>query len=253
MRTIHTWNPDIYDKELDFVSEYGKEVISLLNPIEGERILDLGSGTGDLTYEIAKVGAKVVGMDLSIEMIEKAQGKYPNLEFVLGNAEDFAFDQPFDAVFSNDAIHWMPGAKQVAKGIWKALRPGGRFVTEFGGIGNIETVVLSITEVLSKEYKVESPNPWYFPSIGEYSSLLEQQGFHVTYAVHFNRPTKLKEGNKGLYVWLNAIANDFFRGFTAEEKRIIYDKIASKIKKQLFRDGSWYIDYKRIRIVAVKP
>jgi Trans-aconitate methyltransferase len=251
----HNWQPDLYDGKHGYVSAFGKDVVRLLRPEPGERILDVGCGTGDLAYEISKSGAIVVGMDASPEMVEKARNKYPGLRFFVGDAERFTYDGSFDAVFSNAALHWMKNAPQVAACIWDVLRPGGRFVAEIGGKGNVGAVVRGITEVLKEECGIDAErlNPWYFPSIGEYSGLLERQGFRVTYAVHFDRPTPMEDGERGLHHWLAAYAGSFFAPFTESEKADLFDKIAARLKPMLFEDGVWRLDYSRLRIAAVKP
>ena len=193
-----SWASEHYDEKLSFVSEMGRGVIDLLEPAEGERILDLGCGTGDLTQGIALSKALVTGMDLSPSMLEKARIKYPNLNFVEGNAECFTVQEPLDAVFSNAALHWMKNAEDVVQCVHDALRPGGRFVAEFGGKHNVGTVVQAISEVLMEQgIDAGTRSPWYFPSIGEYSVLLERHGFRVTYALHFDRPTPMQDSGTG--------------------------------------------------------
>lgn len=257
MVSTHNWKPELYDDKLGFVSQYGKGVIELLAAQEGERILDLGCGTGDLSHEIAQTGAHVIGMDLSSQMLEKARHKYPEVSFVIGNAEQFSLDEPMDAVFSNAALHWVKNAEGAAASIWNVLKDGGRFVAEFGGQGNVETIVKAITTVLAESYGLNANqrNPWYFPSIGEYSSLLERQGFRVIYAVHFDRPTKLADGEYGLSHWLKGLAaEEFFMGFSDSEIDDIFAKVTADARGKLFDAsvGSWFADYKRIRIIAVK-
>jgi trans-aconitate methyltransferase len=252
--SLNVWNADLYDDKLSFVSNFGKGVVELLHPQKGERILDLGCGTGDLTYVISKSGANVTGSDFSEEMIEKARRKYPEIPFVIENGEDFQTDEKYDAIFSNAALHWMKQADKVVESVQLALNPGGRFVAEFGGEGNVQTVIRGIIETLSQDYgmDVEERNPWYFPSIGQYSTLLEEHGFRVSYAHHFDRPTSLADGEKGLNHWLDSFADDFFPEFSKEEKMKIYEKIKNKIKTNLYKDDTWIADYKRIRIVAIK-
>ncbi|WP_211748812.1 class I SAM-dependent methyltransferase [Paenibacillus sp. Marseille-Q4541] len=248
-----SWASGHYDGKLSFVSELGRGVVDLLQPVEGERILDLGCGTGDLTQEIAASGAHVTGMDLSYSMLEKARTKYPQLTFVEGNAERFTTEEPYDAVFSNAALHWMKNAEEVVKCVHAALISGGRFVAEFGGQHNVEIAVQAITQVL-KEQGVDaaSLNPWYFPSIGEYSSLLEKQGFRVTYALHFDRPTPMQDGEIGLRHWLNGFAGPFFRDVSPEFKEAAYDRIEQITRPDLYDNGNWAVDYKRLRIRAIK-
>lgn len=255
MKSIHEWKPELNDDKLGFISQYGKGILEILNVQQGERILDLGCGTGDLSYEISQLGASVTGMDLSEEMMGRARIKYPEINFISGNAESFSLDEPVNAVFSNAALHWIKNAENVISCVWNALEEGGRFVAEFGGKGNIEMIVKSITDVLAQDYGMDASqlNPWYFPSIGEYSHLLEQRGFRVTYAVHFDRPTQLEDGENGLAHWLNGLAADvFFKGFTESDKKHIFEKIADTARKSLFDGDYWIADYKRIRVVAIK-
>ncbi len=251
--SINQWNAELYDGKLGFVSGYGKSLIDLLQPQAGEQILDLGCGTGDLSNEIAQSGAEVTGIDLAASMLEQAKRKYPHISFLHENAETVRFTKPFDAVFSNAALHWMKNAEQVAQSIWLALKPNGRLVAELGGKGNVETMVQALEEVLSS-YGISSEerNPWYFPSIGEYSMLLEEQGFRVVYAVHFDRPTPLPEGENGLNHWLNAFGGDFFQGISEEEKSDIIAQVKEKTRSTLWQDGQWIADYKRLRVVAIK-
>lgn len=228
-------------------------VIELLDPRCGERILDLGCGTGDLTREIARAGAVPLGIDLSASMLEQARRKYPEIAFALGNAENFRTAEQFDAVFSNAALHWIKNAGAVAETVWLALRPGGRFVAEFGGRGNVETIIRGISVILARcGVSAAGKNPWYYPSVGEYSTLLEKQGFRVMYAVHFDRPTPLDGGENELFNFLDMFFGSFFSGFSPGQKNDFYEKIAGYLKPALYQNGTWTADYKRLRIKAVK-
>jgi len=254
MNSTQVWKSELYDQKLSFVSVYGKGLVELLAPSHGESILDLGCGTGDLANEISKAGATVTGMDLSTDMIDRAKEKFPDIDFKVGNAEEFYIENRFDAVFSNAALHWMKHADHVVRNIWNALNQGGRFVAEFGGRGNVEVLIRATSEVLLDEYGIDASGliPWYFPSIGEYSTILEQQGFRVTYAIHYDRPTQMEDGENGLNHWLTGFADDFFKAIPVSEKQAVLSKIAEKSREDLFRDGSWFVDYKRIRIRAIK-
>ncbi|RKL65735.1 SAM-dependent methyltransferase [Salipaludibacillus neizhouensis] len=254
MSSTNVWDANLYDEKLSFVSQFGKGVVDLLEPKEGEKILDLGCGTGDLTHAISKSGAMVRGIDFSAEMIEKAREKFPEISFDVENAENYRTEVKFDAVFSNAALHWMKQAGKVIESINLALRPGGRFIAEFGGEGNVDFIIKGIGEVLYQDYGIDvaERNPWYFPSIGEYSTLLEAHGFQVTCALHFDSPTPLADGEKGLNHWLDSFADDFFPEFSAKEKKGIYEKIRNSAQSALYKEGEWVADYKRIRIIAIK-
>jgi len=254
-RASHRWDPALYDGKHSFVWKYGADVVELLSPRAGERVLDLGCGTGHLTNLIASTGAEAVGIDNSSDMIEQARELYPGLRFEIGDGENFHFDDPFDAVFSNAAIHWMKDQGQVASCIYRALRPGGRFVAEFGGKGNLRkihrTLYQSITSRgLSAEQTIDE---WkYYPSIGEYASLLERQGFRVARAEHFDRPTPLEGGVEGLRNWMQVFANNFLNALPEDAREDCIREVEERLRPELFRDGTWHADYRRIRVRALK-
>src|SRR4029079_10816167 len=184
--TTPTWNADLYDKSHSFVWKFGAALLELLEPKTGERILDLGCGTGALTAQIAAAGAEVVGIDSSPQMVEQARRSFPNLRFETGDARTFAIDGTFDAVFSNAVLHWVKEPEQAVVRIRAALRPGGRFVAEFGGKGNTQQMVAALRRQAAvfgvRDYEI----PWYYPAIAEYTGILERHGFEVTFATLFD-------------------------------------------------------------------
>src|SRR6187397_2523635 len=127
------WDPGRYRGEAGFVIDGGRSLVEELGPAPGERVLDLGSGTGELTRSIAAYGARVLGIDASEAMVDAARRAHPLLDFAVARGEALAYEAEFDAVFSNAALHWMPRAAEVAAGVFRALVPGGRLVAEFGG------------------------------------------------------------------------------------------------------------------------
>jgi SAM-dependent methyltransferase len=231
MKDTHYWDPGLYDSSHRFVFDYGRNLVEVLAPKPGEGILDVGCGTGHLTYEIAQSGARVTGIDKSPAMIAQARQNYPKLRFELGDVANFRSPEAFDAVFSNAALHWMIPPEAVVRAIRAALKPGGRFVAEFGGKGNIATIIAAV-----------GSNPWYFPGIGEYAALLEAHGLEVTSAMLFERPTKL-EGEDGLRQWLEMF---FHPALTPDE----VERVVRELRPRLNRDGAWFADYRRLRIVA---
>jgi len=253
-RAGHQWDARLYEDKHSFVWRYGTDLIELLAPQRGERILDLGCGTGQLTAAIAASGAEVVGLDLSPAMIERARKNYPELQFVRADATNFAFADPFDAVFSNAALHWMTRPAEVAASVWRALKPGGRFVAEFGGKGNVQAIHGALSSVLAVAgyAAADALRRRYFPSIGEYAALLEQEGFTVTYAALFERLTPLEGGEAGMRNWIVMFASDFLEGVPAEARADVIGQVEDRLRPEWHRDGVWVADYKRIRVVAIK-
>jgi len=248
----NNWDTTSYESKHAFVWQYGEDLLTLLNPQAGERILDLGCGTGQLTEKIALVGAEVLGVDHTPTMIEKARQNYPHLHFEVGDATNFQVAQPLDAVFSNAVLHWVKSPAQAVACIHQALKPGGRFVAEFGGRGNIEAIATAILRTLASMGIPEPPNPWYNPSIGEYTTLLEQQNFDVIHATLFPRPTPLAEGDAGMANWIQMFASGFLAGLSANQKNQLIKSVEAQLKPSLYSQGTWTADYRRIRIVAIK-
>ena len=243
------WNAHLYDGKHQFVSEFGQDVVKLLAPTAKERILDVGCGTGDLASALFHEGVCTVGVDQSPSMIDEAKQKYPDIPFFVKDAHNLQYEEEFDAVFSNAAIHWMKKPDQVLHSIWKSLKPGGRFVAEFGGKGNVEFISQAII------HQIDGYNtrtfPWYFPSIGEYTTLMEQTGFHVSFAEHFERPTRL-DGVDGMRNWIKMFGDVVMGEQTAEEKERITNGAVNELKEVCFNEDHWMADYWRIRVVGIK-
>jgi trans-aconitate methyltransferase len=248
------WNANLYDEKHSFVFKYGEDLVELLNPQPGERVLDLGCGTGYLTSIIAASGATVVGIDNSMEMVTKAKTEYPHLEFQVQNATGFHFDEHFDAIFSNAVLHWIQEKEEVAECIYNNLKKNGRLVLEMGGKNNVARIVRALQKSLVKNGCEENAaiSLWYFPSLGEYASLLESKGFRVTYAMHYDRETKLTDDKEGIKDWLKMFAGGYFNGIEENVVREILNEVQVMLEPANYKNGSWYADYKRLRMIAVK-
>jgi trans-aconitate methyltransferase len=246
-----SWDSSLYDDRHSFVWRAGASLVEMLHPEPGERILDLGCGTGHLTAKIAESGATVVGLDSSTSMIAQARQNFPALKFVLSDARSFRFDDPFDAVFSNSALHWIHDAEAVLSSVSAALRPRGRFVLEMGAKGNIGRIRQAIEDVLRETGRTPR-SPWFFPSAGEYATLLEKCGFEVRMAQTFDRWPKLEHPERGLREWLEMFAGAYFDGVTAAERQSLERAIEGRLRPVLYRDGAWWADYRRLRVEGVK-
>ncbi|MFJ5760966.1 methyltransferase domain-containing protein [Neobacillus sp. NPDC093182] len=251
--TEDNWNANLYDQNHSFVSMFGTNLIELLAITAGEKILDLGCGTGDLTKKLYDIGGDVIGADKSQNMITQAVSKYSNIKFFVRDVTALGYNAEFDAVFSNATLHWVKQPKDALSCIYQSLKPGGRFVAEFGGKGNVHIITSEIIEQIKQsgiEYKIEQ-FPWFYPSIGEYTSLMEEAGFRVTFAEHFDRPTPLV-GEYGLKNWIEMFGSLLFEGISQDKKDEIVTKVENNLKEILYKDGNWIADYKRIRVRGIK-
>ncbi|BCG59137.1 class I SAM-dependent methyltransferase [Paenibacillus sp. URB8-2] len=247
------WNTGTYDADMSFVSRFGESLIGLLKPQPGERIIDWGCGTGDLAAAIAGYGAAVTGIDASAEMIQTARAKYPDLSFILADGQTYVAEQPVDAVFSNAALHWLKNADGAAASIAASLRTGGRLIAEFGALGNIASVVAGLPRAFAAIGASDKLQlPWYFPSTGQYATLLERHGLTVDLVLCFDRPTPLEGGEQGFRQWLNTFANGVLSVLSPSEREAVLGHVEQDLKPTLFQKDRWEMDYRRIRVVARK-
>ncbi|HVR69499.1 MAG TPA: methyltransferase domain-containing protein [Vicinamibacteria bacterium] len=249
-RNGQDWDPGHYQRHASFVAELGRPVVDLLAPRAGERVLDLGCGDGRLTEALVAAGCAVVGVDSSAEQVAAARARGLDARVMDGQALDF--DGEFDAVFSNAALHWMTEPHRVLDGVWRALRPGGRFVGEFGARGNVAAVSAALARALSRRgLRFEDLDPWNYPAGDEYRRALETVGFTVHSLATFARPTTLPGDVLG---WLETFARSFLAPLPAAEREPFCREVAATLAPTLRRpDGRWFVDYVRLRFAARKP
>ncbi|MGE5191659.1 MAG: class I SAM-dependent methyltransferase [Deltaproteobacteria bacterium] len=243
------WTPNHYDQSHSFVWKLGAALLELLEPKPGERILDLGCGTGPLTAQIAAAGAEVVGIDSSPEMIDQARRSFPQLYFDVADARTFSLSEQFDAVFSNAVLHWVKEPELAVSRIRAALKPGGRFVAEFGGRGNTRQLVAALKRQAAAFGITDYEAPWYYPGIAEYSGILERHGLEVTFATLFDRPTPL-EGEDGLRKWFQMFGGSLLDRLEPRDSEACLTALEADLRPSLYRDGTWFADYRRLRVVA---
>jgi SAM-dependent methyltransferase len=167
----------------------------------------------------------------------------------LVDAHALEFQAEFDAVFSNAALHWMPNPDAVVAGVRRALRPGGRFVGEFGGRGNVAAICTALLAVRkARGYREVRPLPWYFPSAGKYADKLRAHGFTVDSSVLIPRPTPLPTDMRG---WLETFARPFLNDVPPEARGAFLEEVSALLAPSL-RDesGDWFADYVRLRFAA---
>lgn len=243
------WSAGSYGTHARFVSDLAAGVMDWLAPKPGERILDVGCGDGVLTAELRERGAIVTGIDSSPDFIAAATAR--GLDARLMDGEALAFGPEFDAVFSNAALHWMPQADDVASGIARALKPGGRFVAEFGGHGNVAAICTAMRAVgLMRGGDLSLANPWYFPAPQVYQALLERHGFAVKRIALIPRPVVLKTGIEG---WLMLFRKPFFAQFGDASQQALAETIDLLRPALCDAEGNWTADYVRLRVEAVRP
>jgi trans-aconitate methyltransferase len=242
---MNRWTSDTYRANAAYVPALGEAVFQLLDPRAGERILDVGCGEGSLTTRIVAAGATVVGVDASEEMVAAATAR--GLDARMIDAEQLPFEREFDAVFSNAALHWVRDHDAMLTGVHRALKPGGRFVAEFGGHGNIAAIQVAIRSVLAHrgwETKIHR----YYATPAEYSARLETHGFSVNHIELMPRPTPLPTGIRG---WLETFERATLDRIPLHQRESFFEEVEDLLREEVCDSyGNWTAHYVRLRFLA---
>ena len=243
------WNAERYACEAGFVATLGEPLIDLLAPRSNEQILDLGCGDGALTEKLLSHGCKVIGVDSSREQVTAAVDR--GIDAYVVDGHELKFDNEFDGVISNAALHWMKHPDAVLAGVSRALVTDGRFVGEFGGAGNVARIVTGIEAILiARGIDPETVNPWYFPGSDEYAQRLQAHSFEIMSLEHFPRPTPLQVD---ISAWLEIFTLSFFNTFDNDERTTLLTELREDLRGDLCdANGNWEVDYVRLRFSAIK-
>ena len=252
------WSPTDYASNAGFVPALGTAALELLAPQSGEFIVDLGCGDGVLTQRIMEAGARVIGLDASPEMVEAARSRGVDAFVADAQALDLEGQAArfghFDAAFSNAALHWMLDPDAVAAGVYGLLKPGGRFVGEMGGKGNIAALRAGIRdELTARGYPVPAEDPQWYPAVEEFLRLYACAGFVDIRARLIPRPTPLPTGVAG---WVKTFRSGWLdvAGVALEDRGAVAAAVEARLQPLLQgADGSWTADYVRLRFSMRKP
>ncbi len=244
------WDAGTYRRNASYVSDLATEVLALLDPRRGERILDLGCGEGTLARRLAEAGCEVTGVDASEDLVRAARAA--GVDASVLDARHLPYAERFDAVFSNAVLHWIKEADLVIAGVFAALRPGGRFVAECGGhrcVGAIHDALVAELDV--RGYDGAAASPWYFPTAEEYGGRLARAGFDVAHIVVVPRPTPLPAGMAG---FIETFGGTFVSVLPPAERDAYVAAVCARLEPRLRgSDGAWTADYTRLRFAAYKP
>ena len=247
------WSAADYARNADFVSRLGEPLLDELGPVDGMSVLDLGCGDGELAAQLRERGATVTGIDASTDMIRAALAR--GLDARVADGQEFAASvedvAPFDAVFTNAALHWMPDANAVLSNVANVLKPGAPFIGEAGGHGNVAAIATALLAALQAQgIDGHARWPWRFPTAASWQTLLKQHGFKVERCLLIPRPTLLPTDIKG---WLRTLALPFLDGVDDTTAQFVHTYAQALLAPSLLdADGRWTADYVRLRFKAFR-
>lgn len=246
------WNAADYGCNGAFVPVLGLPVVALLAPRPDEHILDLGCGDGTLTQALVNAGAIVTAVDASADMVAAARDR--GLDALVADGEKLSFVNAFDAVFSNAALHWMLDGAAVAAGVFRALKPGGRFVGEMGGACNVRAMRAALNaELEARGFELPAGDQQWYPSPEEFGAIYGAAGFGNIDAQLIDRPTPLPAGPQG---WFRTFRSGYCDviGVPEAEREALFDAAAARLPAAMQgEDGVWQADYVRLRFSMRKP
>ncbi len=209
----------------------------------------MGCGTGVLTVQLADLCNKIVGVDSSQDMIDKAKEQFRNIEFMVCDALALPFENEFDVVFSNAVFHWISDHDALLKNIYKVLKPQGLSVCEFGANGNIAIIENAFARACnSLGYGCEPK--FNFPTAEDFGKLLEDNGFVIDRIYDYDRPTVLKDREKGLVNWMKQFFAPQLAVMPEHIQVMVFEQVEELTREILWNGEEWVADYRRLRVIA---
>lgn len=240
--------------------EWGNKLISDINIIGNESILDLGCGDGVLSKQLATLvpNGNVVGIDASVGMIQTAKElETANLTFICLDINDIKYENSFDIIFSNAALHWIKNHQQLLLNSFNALKKNGKLRWNFAGDGNcatfFDTVRLVMDMPMYKEFFDNFEWPWYMPKKEDYVFLVEKAGFKQ-FDVSNENADRYFSSSDEMTKWIDQPSIVPFLKYVPEGKKGSFRNtvVEIMIEKTKQADGKCFETFRRINVKAVK-
>ena len=262
---MHKWNPEEYAKHSSAQLAWARELIARLKLGGDETVLDIGSGDGKVTAEIAASvpHGRVVGIDGSPEMVKFAHAhfddqRFPNLEFACMDARRIELNRCFDIVFSNATLHWIEDHPAVLKGLSRVMRRGGRLIISCGGRGNAVEILEAVGVVTAKEhwrkYFQRFAFPYHFYGPEEYSRWLPEARLSPL-RVELVPKNMTHPGAEGLAAWIRTTWLPFTERVPESAREGMIQEVVKTYLDRFPVDaaGDACVKMVRLEVEAMKP
>jgi trans-aconitate 2-methyltransferase len=255
---MYQWNASDYARHSAGQEEWARELLAGAALVPDDRVLDVGCGDGRITAGIARLvpEGRVVGVDLSADMVRHAAEhfppcEYPNLSFRQANASALTFDRDFTLVFSNAALHWIRHHRPIVAGIARALVPGGRCILQMGGRGNAATVIRAFDAV----QRLPAWRDWFdgfessygFHGDDDYRLWLNEAGL-VPDRVALIEKDMVHADREAFVGWLRTAWHPYTSSVPADRRAALVDAVVDRYLDERPPDADGRVHVKMIRL-----
>ena len=257
------WDAKEYQKSSSAQQKWAKELIKKMDLNGSEKMLDLGCGDGKITSEIAthlETGC-ILGIDSSEDMIKLAKETFPdteqpNLKFKVKDFQDLNYDEEFDLIFSNAALHWVKDHSNILKGMKRSLKSNGKILIQMGGKGNGKEILDISTKMTHKPewnsyfQNFSFPYGFYDPEI--YGKWLKEAGLK---ALRVELISKIMDQNgvEGLKSWMQTVWLPYTQRIPVDLQEKFIDDVANKYLEShpVDKDGMVHVKMVRLEVEAL--
>jgi trans-aconitate methyltransferase len=254
----YKWNAVDYAKSSSVQQQWARELIRKLNLKGNESLLDIGSGDGKVTAEIASLlpNGSVMGIDSSKDMIVLAQRMYPrdafiNLQFQREDANNLPFENEFDVIFSNATLHWILDHRPVLRGVFASLKRGGKVLLQMGGRGNAGEVMAALKRIILREewrkYFDGFSFSYGFYGSDEYRMWLHEAGLDAK-RVELIHKDAAYQGRSGFESWIRTTWLPYTQQVPEEKRELFISQLADDYLRQYPVDENGMVHVKMIRL-----
>jgi trans-aconitate 2-methyltransferase len=261
----YDWNAEDYAKHSSPQYQWAKELIPKLRLSGNESLLDIGCGDGKITAILAKsiLDGSVVGVDNSQEMIKLAgvnfpSSTYPNLSLQVMDARALSFENQFDRVFSNAALHWVIDHRPILQGVHRSLKNGGRLLFQMGGKGNAQGILAVLDELLLEQrwrkFFGGFTFPYGFYAPAQYDVWLREAHLKPERAELLRKDMQL-QGKEGIAGWVRTTWLPYTERLPAALRNEFIGEIVNRYveKHPLDEAGMVHVGMMRLEVEATKP